>query len=233
MLEIKIDPVEKFTELDVRNDISLPEQRKAAADFVRAGIEEAKNTNRLVLGRVPPFTVTVDGREGAPLESVNPDGGNVTVEFELVGDALVWIAQTLVDRSPRVSGEYIRGHALYADGAEVDPFGVIPSADTYVFTNSVPYTRKIEIGKVKGPPARDFVIQVPNRIYERTAEDAKARFGNTVKIRFTYQALQGGAIGKWASSPSAQRLASRHKRRTKSTEWLTNQPAIIVQFLGK
>jgi len=230
-LTIKIDPIEKFTEVDVRNDISLPEQRRATAEFVQAGIDEAKATNRSVLGRVPPYTVTVDGREGAPLDSVDPDGGSVVVEFELVGDVLQWISETLLERSPLVSGDYKRGHTLYADGVEVDPFGVVPPAAQYVFTNSVPYTRKIEIGKTES--GRDFVVQVPNRIYERTANDAKARYGNTVKIRFTYQPLIGGAIGKWAASPSAKRLASRHKQRTKSTEWLTNQPAIIVEPLGK
>lgn len=230
-LSIKIDPVEKFTEVDVRNDISLPEQRAAAAAYVQAGIDEAKATNQSVLGRVPPFTVTVDGHQGAPLDSVNPDGGSIIVEFELVGDVLTWIAQTLLDRSPVVSGDYRKGHTLFADGVEVDPFGVIPSADQYVFSNDVPYTRKIEVGKTEA--GRDFVIQVPNRIYERTADDAKAKFGNIAKIRFAYQPLMGGAIGKWAASSSAQRLARRHKRRIASTEWLTNQPAIIVELLGK
>ncbi len=230
-LSIKIDPVEKFTAVDVRDDISDSEQRAAVAAFVQDGISAAKEQNRSVLGRVPPYTVTVDGREGASLDSVNPDGGNITVEFELIGGVLAWIAQTLLDRSPIVSGDYRRGHTLFADGVEVDAFGDIPSASQYVFTNSVPYTRKIEIGVTE----RDtpFVVQVENKIYERTAKDAKDKFGNSAKIRFTYQSLQGGAVGKWAASASAQRLASRFKRRTKSTEWLTNQPAIIVELLGK
>lgn len=227
----KIDPVEKFTEIDVRNDISMSEQKQSIAQYVKAGIDEAKATNRSIFGAVPPYTVTVDGNQGAPLESVDPDGGTIIVEFELVGEVLQWIAEKLVERSPTVSGDYKRGHALYADGQEIDPFGVVPSATQYLFTNSVPYTRKIEIGKTES--GRDFVVQVPNRIYQRTADDAKAKFGNQAKIRFTYQSLQGGAIGRWASSPSAARLAKRHKRRTKSTEWLTNQPAIIVELLGK
>jgi hypothetical protein len=230
-LSIKIDPVEKITEVDVANDISLPEQRKEVASFVQAGIDEAKAQNRSILGRVPPFTVTVDGREGAPLESVNPDGGSVVVEFELVGDVLSWIAQTLLDRSPVVSGDYRKGHTLFADGVEVDPLGVIPPADVYLFTNSVPYARKIEIGETeKGQP---FVIQVPNRIYERTAADAKAKYGNIASIKFTYQALNGGAVGAWASTPGAIAHARRNGRRTKIHEWLTNQPAIIVQLAGK
>src|SRR5260221_631760 len=98
-LSVKIDPIEKITEVDVRNDISLPEQKAEVAQFVQAGIDDAKATNQSILGRAPPFTVTVDGNEGAPLDSVNPDGGTIIVEFELVGDVLTWIAQTLIDRS--------------------------------------------------------------------------------------------------------------------------------------
>jgi hypothetical protein len=75
------------------------------------------------------------------------------------------------------------------------------------------------------------VIRFENRIYERTAQDAKSRFGNIAKIRFTYQPLIGGAVGKWASTASA-RLGKPSQRRTQSTEWLTNQPAIIVELLG-
>jgi hypothetical protein len=230
MISVKIDPIERMTEVDVLNTLSLPEQKQSIAEFAQAQIEEAKATNQSVLGRVPPYTVTVDGQRGAPLESVNPNGGTIIVEFELVGDVLTWIAQTLLDRSPVLSGDYRHGHTLFADGQEVDPFAVIPLAAQYVFTNSVPYSRKIEIGKTEA--GRNFVIQVENRIYERTAQDAKSRFGNIAKIRFVYQALIGGAVGKWASTASARRLASRHGRRTHSTEWLTNQPAIVVELLG-
>jgi hypothetical protein len=229
-LKIKIDPIERITAVDVRNDISLPDQKASVTQFVQAGIDEAKATNQSVLGRVPPFTVTVDGNEGAPIGSVNPDGGTIIVEFELVGDVLQWIAQTLLDRSPVVSGDYRRGHTLFADGVEVDPLGIVPQASQYIFVNTVPYARKIEVGKTES--GRDFVIQVQNRIYERTAADAKAKYGNLANIKFSYQAVTGGAIGAWASTPSAHRLASRHKRRTSSQAWLTNQPCIIVQLAG-
>ncbi len=229
-LTIKIDPIEKFTAIDVRNDISLPEQKAEVAQFVQADIDDAKATNQSILGRVPPFTVTVDGNEGAPLDSVNPDGGTIIVEFELVGDVLQWIAQTLMDRSPVISGDYRKGHTLFADGVEVDPLGIVPQAAQYIFVNTVPYSRKIEVGKTEA--GRDFVIQVQNRIYERTAADAKAKYGNLANIKFSYQSVTGGAVGAWASTSSAHKLASRRKRRTSSQAWLTNQPCIIVQLAG-
>jgi hypothetical protein len=50
MARIKIDPIEKFTEVDVQQRLSLPEQKRSVAAYVQAGIDEAKATNRSVLG---------------------------------------------------------------------------------------------------------------------------------------------------------------------------------------
>lgn len=189
-LQVKIDPVEKEIEAVIRRDLSPKEQQTVAAQFASTGIEEAKATNRMILGRAPPLTVTVDGRNGAPLDSVNPNGGTIIAEFELMEDVLRWIAEALQARSPVVSGAYRRGHTLFVDGKEVPIGGQIPLGEEYAFTNPVPYSRKIEIGKTKS--GRSFVTQVENRIYERTAKDAMARFGNLAKILFTYRGVVGG-----------------------------------------
>lgn len=189
-LKIKIDPVEKFSAISVRNDLTLPEQKRELAAFVSDEIADADQANQRILGRIPPKTVTVDGRLGAPLDSVNPDGGNIVVEYELISDVLRWIGKTLVDRSPEVSGAYKRGHTLFVDGNEVALNGQIPQGEEYAFTNMVPYSRKIEIGTTKS--GRSFTLQVPNHIYQRTANDAKARFGNIADIFFTYRGIVGG-----------------------------------------
>jgi hypothetical protein len=226
-VKARIDPVEKVTTAQVLADLQLPEQKKAAADFVRAGIADADQTNhqtnRRVLGRVPPRTITVDGRLNAPLESVNPNGGNVVVEYELVSDLLRWIADTLIQRSPVVSGDYKRSHTLFADGREVPLNGEIPQAEEYTFINPIPYARKIEIGKTKS--GRAFVIQVPNRIYERTATDARSRFGNQAAISFGYRATTGAYTLK-RSNASGNRRGGRNDRAAGAA---VQSPAIIVK----
>ena len=103
---------------------------------------------------------------------------------------LRWIGAELVKNSPYVSGAYVRGHTLFADGTEVAVGGAIPSASEYSFTNLVPYSRKIEIGKSRS--GRDFVVQVEPRIYERVARAARTRFGNVVKIEYTFRGIVGG-----------------------------------------
>jgi hypothetical protein len=182
-MAIKVKPFEKNFKILVDGNLSPRARSQRIAAFARDRIAEADAQNASALGTVPPKTVSVDGREGAPLESVNPDRGIIVAEWRLVGDVLQWIFATLRARSPRVSGKYQESHTLLADGAEVDPDNP-PLASEFMFYNPVPYSRKIEIGKTES--GRDFVIQVENRIYERTANDAQARFGNIAKIRFTY-----------------------------------------------
>jgi hypothetical protein len=191
-LKVRIDPVERVTTATLMAELSQPEQRAAAANLAGAGIEEAKQINRSVLGRVPPYVTIVDGRRGAPLDSVNPNGGQIVTEFELVGDVLKWIANELNERSPYLKGDYLRGHTVFADGREIDVGAVIPDAEEYVLINTVPYARKIEIGRTRA--GRAFLLQVPNRIYERTAADASRRFGNIARVRFGYRGVVGRAI---------------------------------------
>jgi hypothetical protein len=190
-LKTRIDSVATDVKLMLDAALSPQAQSQAFAAYAEAAIADADATNRRVLGRVPPRTVTVDGARGAALSSVRPNG-SIVAEWELIGEVLIWIGLTLKARSPFVSGDYQRAHTLYADGVEVAIGGNVPPADEYVFLNPLPYARKIEIGKTKA--GRDFVIQVPNRIYERTAKDAAARFGNLAVIKMGYRAPFNSAI---------------------------------------
>lgn len=95
---------------------------------------------------------------------------------------LAWIAAELRDRSPVLSGAYRDAHALYGDGRflmnaeDITENSEIPDAEEYSFTNTMPYSRKIEFGKTRD--GRAFVIQVPDHLYERTAQDARSAFGD-------------------------------------------------------
>lgn len=193
-VKVRITPFEKSINIIVDSRLSPQARSLRVAQFARNEITQIDAQHARVLGAVPPKTVTVDGARGAKLESVNPDQGIIIAEWQLVGEVVQWIAETLKRRSPVQSGRYRSHHILYADGVEVLASEDVKPAREYIFLNPVPYSRKIEIGKTK--EGRPFVIQVENRIYDRTAKDAAARFGNIAKIRATYAAAVGGAISR-------------------------------------
>jgi hypothetical protein len=154
------------------------------AEFAQEQIEDAKNHNRGILGRVPSYTVSVDGRVGAPLTSVRPNG-YVIAEFELLNDVLHWIREQLESNSPVLTGQYKTSHVLFADGNEVGADDVIPLAEEYIFTTPLPYARKIERGQSS---------QAPDGVYQGVAVLASQRFGNIARIKFSYRAIHTGSI---------------------------------------
>jgi hypothetical protein len=167
-----IDPIGSTIKLMIDQTVSAQAQSRVFVAFIKGGIAAASETNRGA-GITAAPVITVDGRKGASIDGVRPNGV-VIAEWELVTPALRWIWDALRDRSPRFTGRYREGHHLFCDGREVEFGGDIPPAHRYVFTNVEPYSHKIEIGKTSS--GRDFEINVPNRIYERVAAQAAAAF---------------------------------------------------------
>lgn len=218
-IRVRLDPIAATLRVMVDKDASEGAQKAAIARFARDEIAKADVINTRALGRAPSKEVTVDGRKGGALESVKVNGGLIVAEWEIFTDVLVWIAKTLKERSPRISGEYVSGHRLFADGVEIPVTNSPPRAGEFTFLNLVPYARKIEIGKTKA--GRNFVIQVPNRIYERVAQDARARFGNVADIRFAYR------------EPTGAYQLRRPSRGRRNASRAVRAPAIIVKIKGR
>jgi hypothetical protein len=60
--------------------------------------------------------------------------------------------------------------------------------DEIMIANPAPYARRLEIGKTEA--GRDFLVSVPNRIYERVAKRKLIpRYRNVAKIAFGYVSL--------------------------------------------
>lgn len=194
--------------------VPLPRQSTSAASYVRAGIITAQ----WLFTAVQLIKLFRSRRKRTGEE-----------------DVLTFIARQLRDRSPVFRGTYRDSHFLLADGKEVCSAAdviaghPIPDAKEYAFVSPEPYSRKIEVGKTLS--GRDFVISVPNRIYQRTAADANAKYPEA-KVSFSYESLNGGRLGSWASSGSASRLAGRVRGGSgaRHREWLTRQPTIFVRM---
>lgn len=234
-MKITFDDPPVGTELALINDPREPTSiGRAVAEFVSRELQQIDAENLIRFGFAVARTVRVDRRRDVALYNVKPQGGEIEAEWKsMVNLVLVWIAKTLDERSPVVSGAYQRGHILMADGAAIDVLQEIPAAKEYIFFNEVPYARRLEIGKTK--TGRDFVIQVPSRIYDRTAKDAASRFSNVARISSEFvsppnayrlkndQAYRSFAGGK-------MRVSSRQRPdRVAGSE--VNVPAIIVRVV--
>lgn len=195
-LKTRVDPIDRDIELMLSEELSEKAQSRVFAEFAGAQIADARNTNRQILGRLPRETVTVDGRQGAPLDTVRPDGV-IIAEFQLFDDVLIWIADQLEKHSPIKTGRFRKNNTLFADGIETQVGSKLPDAEEFVFTNTLPYTRKIERGQSS---------QAPDGVFQVVATLAQRRFGNVAKVTFSYRTALGGMfIGGREGDRSDQR----------------------------
>lgn len=216
----KIEGFDRDIAFIVANDLSSDAQSAALADFAQDEIDDTRVRNAEATGRLPDYEVTVDGRRGAPLDSVRPSGV-IVAEFNLLLDLFAWVALQLDTHSPKRSGRYAGSHVFFADGQEAEPLAA-PDAVEYVFVNAQPYARKIENGLSR---------QAPDGVYQTVAALAWRRYSNVARIGFGYRSMVGGAVGNWAgrtklqsTAPSRNVVGSSRRR-----DWLTRQPAIIIR----
>lgn len=133
------------------------------------------------------FIRTVDGVRGAREEQVRPDGSIVYVYPRL--DEVVQVAlDTLFDLSPVLSGEYRMNHRLFVNSVEARNLAGWDGQGDIIISNSMPYSRKIELGKM--------TMRVPgsDHVYEQAEFTLRQRFGNQARIVFTYRGLMGGSV---------------------------------------
>lgn len=116
--------------------------------------------------------------------------GPIVYTYRHTTEILQFIITELIKASPFKSGDYRKSHLVFVDGVQVQgiPTELKPGQDVMVI-NPLAYSRKLEIGKTQS--GRDFLISVPNRIYERVAKMAKAKYGNVARISMTYATVPG------------------------------------------
>lgn len=142
-------------------------------------------------GRPLPFTRYVDGVKGAPEEAVSARGV-IQYDYHRLEEVVEFAMQCLFDFSPVLKDEYRRSHILLVNGVEARNLASWNPGDEVVITNPVPYSRKIEQGRMQ--------MRVPgtDHVYERASIAVNRRFGNVAKTRFTYRSallpyVAGGA----------------------------------------
>lgn len=214
----RIQSIDREIELMLGGGLSGAERSRMFGQWAGEQINQARSINRAILKRDPVYTVSVDGREGADLNSVKPHGGVIIAEFQgVITQALEYILTQLQMHSPVLTGHYAKSHELFADNVHVEIPSQAPPATEYVFLNVQPYARKIERGQSS---------QSPEGVYQAIPKLARSRFGNVAKISFTYRSAAGfESLNQWADRTGLGRQIRSSSRRA---EWLRRQPAIIV-----
>ncbi|OYD80941.1 hypothetical protein [Azospirillum brasilense] len=159
---------------------------------------EAAAINARALGHPVDSVTIVDGRRGAPVESVKA-GGVVVHLFAVHQAAVEFTADTLARHSPIDTGTYADSHRLLINGEQVEWGGIFGVDDVVTFVNLLPYSRRLEQG---------WSDQAPDGIYEVTSEIVRARFGNIVNVRFGYRHFVGHETGKHRSTEAGKQRAS-------------------------
>lgn len=193
----------------VARDLAPAARSRLVAEAARRDIGLIETAGRSGAPDAPRAKVLVDGREGAPFESVNPDRGTIVVRLGQVGEVLALIHALLVQHSPRLTGAYAASHKLFADGVEVDPANP-PAAGSYLFVSTSPYARRIERGESS---------QAPEGVYESVAVLAGRQFGNVAAIEFGFDATV-------TATPAPDRGG---RKRAREAERASRAPSIFVK----
>lgn len=174
--------------------------RVAAAATVeetrRILIETAKREHGAIMKAAPQpksFVRTVDGKVNAPESAVKADG-RIEYHYHRMDEFVQAAMELLFDLSPVLSGEYRNNHQIFTGGVAVTNLSQWDGRSEIIITNTMPYARKIEIGKMK------MRVAETDHVYQQAQFLLSRRFANQVRIRFTYHALAGGV----AASRSAQ-----------------------------
>lgn len=123
--------------------------------------------------------------------------GPIVYNYRYLSDLIAFALEELRLQSPvGPSLKYRNSHTVYVNDV---PRGytiptTINAGDKIYIANPVPYARRLEIGRTRS--GRSFLIQVPNRIYERVTEMTKAEGRGRAKVRMGYVDLGSHALTK-------------------------------------
>jgi hypothetical protein len=180
-----------------------------AEEVRRALIATAKREHARIMTTEPRptrFTRQVDGVMGSREEQVK-QGGIIRYRYPRVEQAVQFAMETLFDLSPVLSGEYRNAHSLFVNGASATNLRDWDGTGEVVITNPLPYSRKIEVGRM--------TMRVPgsDRVYQQAVQLVRRRFGNQVNVNFTFRGIVGGAMPDPMADPPLLKRARGAKGR--------------------
>lgn len=119
----------------------------------------------------------VNGREGAPEESVQTPGP-ILYTFNWWVDIINAAFEELERRSPRKSGRYAGSFIAISNGRVITDYAGLPGSAEVIITNFQPYVRKIE--------ARD------KKVFAGAKLALSRRFGNSYRVEIRFVSISAG-----------------------------------------
>lgn len=176
-----------------KSNLLGPARRQLMVATAVAARDQALATDTAILGHPPAVTQIVDGRQGAPLESVKP-GGTIVFLFAvgapLLAAAFDLAIETAMRLSPVLTGRFRESFRMLINGQQRDAEAgapvVLAEGDLVEITNLQPYARKLEKGASHA---------APNGIFEVAATVVRARYGGVVNVEFAYERFPGFGAG--------------------------------------
>ena len=116
-------------------------------------------------------------------------------------------------------GLYRDSHLIFIDGHVVKDVSSWRPGQQINISNPVPYSRKIEAGRMK--------MSVPAHVYERSEPIISARYGNQASIKFVFMPVRFGDNQSWANFTKMQRTGRKLSNKARA-DWLVRQPALQI-----
>lgn len=190
-----VRPFQRQLSLFIDRTLSPAAQSRRLAEAARR-----ERDALIAAGRASPsYRWWVDGREGAPEESVAAAGdGRIVYRFSSLGAVITFALETLIERSPPRSstpinqktgktahyrdGFYVGVNGRFIPAAVFQPTSVPPGAEI-VIGNTQPYSRKVDVQLVG---TRKLSFSVPAGLFDDAAKAIATRYGDFVTVHRVY-----------------------------------------------
>jgi hypothetical protein len=152
----------------------------------------------------PQFLTYVDGRLGAPEESVRPDGA-IRYVFSTIARAAAFALAYAEGTSPVLSGDFRRAWIVVVNGARWSGnLATIPPGAVVHLVNTSPYARRLEVGRRDRKPGLGY------KLVEKTRQQTRARFPtlqvNRIFLAWREAWVLKGGHGRRKDRASGQRI---------------------------
>lgn len=205
----------------ISRHLSPQERSRVLAAFAKRQVGEL-----IRLGAASPdFERYVDGRQGAPEETVKAEG-RIRYLFNHLGAVTVFALSFLQARAPAKSGAYRNSFYVGVNGrfvpmAQFRP-DKVPNDAEIVIGNTQPYSRKVDVQMVGG---RKLRFSVPPGLFEDCVRAVKARFASTKAKRVYNMTFPGRYKLRQEQTHLTGHRAGRSRGRLGS---MVESPAMII-----